>query len=100
MFLELKSYREPVDRKENVKEIAEEWSRKEIKARNYIIRAILNDVLEQVLGETNAYNMLWKLDSLYSKKSNALQIVCRKNLEMLKLNENEDPSKFFVEFDK
>lgn len=89
-FLELKSCGEPVDRKENIKETAEEWSRKEIMAGNYIISATSNEIVEQVLGETNACNMFRKLDSLYSKKSITLQIVCRRNLEMWKLNENED----------
>lgn len=47
-----------------------------------------------------AYAMLCKFDSLYLKKFTALQIVNRHRLESVKLDEKEDPSKFFNEFER
>lgn len=44
--------------------------------------------------------MLAKFDSLYLKKSTALQIVSRRRLESIRLDESADPSKFFNDFER
>jgi hypothetical protein len=78
----------------------EDWVEKDLKAINYIYSAITNRQLEFVSDQETAYEIIKKLDELYSKESTALQIVCRNKLERLKLNDYDDTAIFFGDFEK
>lgn len=43
--------------------------------------------------------MMRKLDNLYLRKLTALQIISRRNLEMLKLEDKDNPNKFLIDFE-
>lgn len=47
-----------------------------------------------------AYEILKKFDEMYLKPSTALQIVCRNNLEALRLKSDSDPTPFFDDFER
>jgi len=50
--------------------------------------------------EETAYGIIKKLDSMYTRESIAIQICGRNKLEKLKLNDYEESSTFFTEFEK
>ncbi len=100
LFLELKRCKDAVVRRKTAADKAEEWALMEVKAKNYIVSAITSEQLELVYSEETAFDIMAKFDSLYLKKSTALQIISRRKLESIRLEENTDPSKFFNEFEK
>lgn len=78
----------------------ETWTEKDIQATNYIYSAITNKQLEYISDLESAYDIISKFDSMYLKVSTALQIVCRHNLENLKLKNYTDVTLFCDDFEK
>jgi len=70
------------------------------RAVNYIYGSISNDQLEFVGEEKTAYGIIKKLDSMYTRESKAIQIYIGNKLDMLRLNDYEESSTFFTEFEK
>ena len=99
MYLKFKKCDEVIKR-EQVTTDKEEWDEKELKAVNHIYSVISNKQLEFVSEEETAYKIMKKLDSIYLKKSTALQIVCRNRLEKLRLRNYSDSKAFFSNFEK
>ena len=79
---------------------AEEWIQNDLKAINIIYSAISDKQLEFVSEEETAYKIIKKLDGMYLKELTALQIVCRKRLEKLRLRNYSDSEAFFSDFEK
>lgn len=67
---------------------------------NYIYSSISNKQLEYVGDIDSAYGIIKKFDQMYLKESTALQIVCRNNLESIKLKNFSEVTTFFDEFEK
>nr|XP_018904923.1 PREDICTED: uncharacterized protein LOC109035668 [Bemisia tabaci] len=99
-FLEFKKCKVTVERKKKKDDKQEDWENMDIKATNFIYSAISDRQLEYVSNLESAYEIMQKFDEMYLKESTALQIVCRSNLENLKLKDKTDPTKFFDEFEK
>ncbi|XP_018400972.1 PREDICTED: uncharacterized protein LOC108778324 [Cyphomyrmex costatus] len=78
----------------------EEWNKKNLKAMNFIYCSITNQQLEFIGDEDTALKIMNKFDSMYLKKSTALQICVRNRLDKMKLRDFEDSSTFFSEFEK
>ncbi|GBP23789.1 Copia protein [Eumeta japonica] len=76
------------------------WDDRDIQATNYIYSAITNRQLEYISELETAYEIIQKFDEMYLKKSTALQIVCRHNLENVKLKNYAEVSLFFDDFEK
>ena len=74
----------------------DDWEEKDIEAVNYIYSAITNKQLEYISDLDTAYQIIKKFDEMYLKKSTALQIVCRHNLEQIKLKNYSEVSLFFM----
>ncbi len=100
LFLQLKKCKEVAVRRQAETDKAEEWNLMEVKAQNYIVSAVTNEQLELVFNETTTLGMLTKFDSLYLKQSTALQIISRRKLEAIRLEDGADPAKFFNDFEK
>ena len=77
-----------------------EWDQMDIKAVNYIYSAINNKKLEYIGELDTAYEIIKKFDRIYLEESTALQIVCRNNVEAIKLKNYTDVTIFFDEFGK
>lgn len=73
-----------------------------MQARKLLVSAISDETIECLYkGCDTAYQMLRTLDREYMRESTALQIICRRNLEEIRLKDDEkDLSKFFSDFDK
>ena len=56
--------------------------------------------LEYIMDCDTAYKMMEKYKSMYSTKSTALQIICRGQLENIKLKNYEKVEEFFVHFEQ
>ena len=56
--------------------------------------------LEYISDLDTAYQIIKKFDEMYLKKSTALQIVYRHNLEQIKLKNYSKVSLFFADFEK
>jgi len=67
---------------------------------NQLYGSISNDQLEFVGKKETAYGIIKKLDSMYTRESTAIQICVRNKLEKLRLNDYEESSTFFTEFEK
>jgi hypothetical protein len=78
----------------------EKWDERDIQATNYIYSAISNKQLEYVCELNSAYEIMKKFDEMYIKKSTALQIVCRHNLESVKLKNYSEVNLFFDDFER
>ncbi len=100
LFLELKGCKEAAVRRKAATDKDTDWSLMEVKAKNYIVSAITNEQLELVYSEPTAFDIVAKFDSLYLKRSTALQIINRRRLECIRLKEGADPLKFFNDFEK
>ena len=101
LFLELKECNEVIEsdaRPEAIKE--EDWKKKEIKAKNYIVNSMMNTQLELIISETTAKKMIEKLDQTYLIKSSAIKLLCKRRLLDLKMKENENPTDFANNFEK
>ena len=99
-FLQYKKCVTVVEREKSATDKKEEWEEKDIKATNYIYSAITNKQLEYVSEFETAYEIINKFDKMYLKESTALQIVCRNNLEGIKLKNYTEVTTFFDEFEK
>lgn len=99
-FLEMKGCLEVVQRQRIASDQVPEWTVKVLKATNYIYSAITNRQLERIKMLTTPFEMITKLDNEYLKKSTAMQIVARNNLERIKLESYSDPTKFFDAFER
>lgn len=100
LFLELKKCKPAAKCKKTATDKDDEWALMETKAKNYIVSAISNEQLELVFSEPTAFDMLSKFDSLYLEKSTPLQIITRRKLEKMRLQENDDPYSFFNDFER
>ena len=78
----------------------DEWDDRDVQATNYIYSAITNKQLEYISELDTAYEIIQKFDEMYLKKSTALQIVCRHNLESVKFKNYSEVSLFFDDFEK
>jgi len=76
------------------------WQEKNLRAINYIYGSISNEQLEFVGEDETAYGIIKKLDSMYIRESTAIQICVRNKLKKLRLNDYEESSTFFTEFEK
>ena len=79
---------------------SEDWDKKDPKAINIIYTAITNRPLEYIREEKTAYEIVKKFDEMYLKESTALQVVCRRRLEKIKLENYSDSASFFSDFEK
>jgi len=98
-FLEFKKCKEVATREKVSSDGEPDWNTANIKAVNYIYSSISNKQLEYVGDIDSAYGIMKKFDQMYLKESTALQIVCRNNLENIKLK-NFSEVTFFDEFEK
>ena len=78
----------------------EDWDKKDLKAINIIYSAVTNRQLEYIREEKTAYEIVKKFDEMYLKESTALQIVCRRRLEKIRLENYIDSASFFSNFEK
>ena len=69
-------------------------------ARNILISTVSDKQLEYIMDCDTAYKMMEKYKSMYSTKSTALQIICRDQLEDIKLKNYEKVEEFFVDFEQ
>ena len=99
-FLEYKKCKNVVTREKLSTDQDKNWKEAEIKATNYIYSAISNKQLEYIGDLDSAYKILKKFDEMYLKESTALQIVCRNNLECIKLKNFSEVTLFFDEYEK
>lgn len=101
-FLEFKKCKDVVTRAKSKADSAEgsTWDERDIQATNYIYSAINNKQLEYISELNTAFEIIQKFDQMYLKKSTALQIVCRHNLEKVKLKNYADVKLFFDDFEK
>jgi len=99
-FLQFKRCKQVAEREVLSTDKREEWEEMDIKATNYIYSAITNKQLEYVCNLDSAYEIMKKFDEMYLEKSTALQIVCRNNLEAIKLKNYPEVTTFFDEFEK
>ena len=79
---------------------SEDWDKKDLKAINIIYSAITNRQLEYIREEKTAYGIEKKFDEMYLKESTALQIVCRRRLEKIRLDNYSDSASSFSDFEK
>jgi len=77
-----------------------ETAKKNLRAVNYIYGSFSNSQIQFVGEEETAYDIMKKLDSMYLRESTAIQISVRNKLEELRLNDYEESSTFFIEFEK
>lgn len=79
---------------------AEDWAKLEKKAKMIIVNSVSNDQLEYIGECQTAYDMLQKFDSMYINKSTALQIICRSNLDNIRMKDYESVEEFFIAFEQ
>ena len=78
---------------------AANWLEAGVKAQNFIVSSIKDNLLDLILQETSAHEMLAELDNLYLSKSTASKVFLRRRLMKLKMHEKKHASKFFIEFE-
>jgi len=100
MYLKWRKCDEAAIREKLPTESETAWQEKNLKAINYIYGSISDDQIEFVDEEKTAYDVMKKLDSMYLEESTAIQISVRNKLERLRLNDYEESSTFFIEFEK
>ena len=61
------------------------WKKLDMKARNILISTVSDKQYEYIIVCDTAYKMMEKYESMYSTRSTALQIICRGQLEDIKL---------------
>lgn len=98
-FLQFKKCKDVVTRAKIATD-DEKWVDRDVQATNYIYSSISNKQLEYISELDTAYEIIQKFDEMYLKKSTALQIVCRHNLENVKLKNYSEASLFFDNFEK
>ena len=76
------------------------WLDMYIKAMNYLYSALSNKVLEYVKDLDTSRKIILKLDEMYEKPSTSLQIVCRSNLDIIKLQECANCDQFSTSLKK
>ena len=79
---------------------SEDWDKKDLKAINIIYSAITNRQLKYIREENTAYEIVKKFNEMYLKESTALQIVCRRRLEKIRLENYSDSASFFSDFER
>lgn len=99
-FFELKKCKNVATREKTVNDKEETWNEEDVKAMNFIYSSITNKQLEYIGDLDSAYKIMKKFDEMYLKESTALQIVCRNNIENIKLKDFTDVTSFFDEFEK
>jgi len=76
------------------------WNEKNLRVMNYIYNNINDDQLMLVNEEKTAYDIIKKLDTIYTKKSFGIQMRVHNKLRKMRLMDYEESSMFFMEFDK
>lgn len=99
-FLQFKKCKEVAIRVKNKDDVSDKWEEMDVQATNYIYSAISNKQLEYISNLESTYQIMKKFDEMYLKKSTALQIVCRNNLENMKLQNYSEVNLFFDDFEK
>lgn len=100
LFLRLKECYDPATRERTNADEQTDWNKKNLKAMNIIYCSITNEQLEFIGEEDSALKIMNKFDQMYLKESTALQICVRNKLNRLRLQDFEDSSTFFLEFEK
>ena len=101
LFLEFKECSEVIANDEKPITITEnDWKKKEIKAKNYIVNSITNTRLELIISEESAKRMIDKLDENYLVKRSAVKLLCKRGLLDLKMEESVNPRDFYNNFEK
>ena len=101
LFLKFKERSEVIENDERPSAITEiEWKKKEIKAKNYIVNSMTNTHLEFIISEETAKKMIDKLDENYLVKSSAVKLLCKRRLLDLKMEESENPTDFYNDFER
>ena len=78
----------------------QEWSEKDVKARQCIVNHITNDQLQFIRQEKSAYDIMKKFDQLHLAKASRVIVNVRNKLGRMKLKDFENSKTFFVEFEK
>ena len=100
VFLKYKKCLTPFERKQQTADTAATYLDMDVKAMNYVYSALSNKQLEYVCELNSTFDIRSKLDQMYDKKSTALQILCRNNLESIKLQNFKDVKQFIDQFEK
>ena len=101
LFLEFKEFSEVVENDVRPEAIAEvKWKKREIKAKNYIVNSMANTQLELIVSEESTKKMIDKLDENYLVKSRAVKLLCKTRLLDLKMEESENPTDFYIDFER
>ena len=69
------------------------WKKLDMKVRNILISTVSDKQLEYIMDCDTAYKMMEIFKNMYSTKSTALQIICRGQLEDIKLKNYEKVSR-------
>ena len=64
------------------------------------MNSMTNTKLELIISEENAKKMIDKLDENYLVKSIAVKLLCKRKLLDLKMEERENPTDFYYNFEK
>ena len=64
------------------------------------MNSMTNTKLELIISEENAKKMIDKLDENYLVKSIAVKLLCKRKLLDLKMEESENPTDFYYNFEK
>ncbi|CAG7717892.1 unnamed protein product, partial [Allacma fusca] len=71
----------------------------DLKARNFIVRFLSDNLLELISNESTAFGMITRLDEVYQQQNDALQILAVHELNMLQFcPEKETPNDFVAKF--
>lgn len=100
MFLKYKGCEVVIERERTTEDVIADWNSNNIKAINYIYSAITNKQLEYISELTSAFDIMTHFDKMYESKTTAMQIVCRNELESIKLKNYTEVSEFFDVFEK
>ena len=99
-LLEYKECDVQAKRVRNADENEAAWKKSDLKAKAILISAVSDKQLEYINECTTTFEMLSKLQSIYSTKSTSLQIINRGKLEEVKLKNYNTVEDFFVDFEK
>lgn len=71
------------------------WNKIDIKVRSTLVDAVTDKILDEISHEITAKSMLDTLDSVYLRKTLMMQIVAKRNLLNLRMNEGDSTQEFF-----
>lgn len=98
-ILEYKECQAPAIKVREASDDEAAWKKNDLKAKTILISAISDKQLEYISECKTTFEMMTKLEKMYSTKSTALQIINRGKLEQVKLKNYNTVEEFFVEFE-